>query len=126
MLNCPGVPAEKQEGEGETQAVLVGLLTRSDLLMALARSLGAFEPGMQLIIPLSLGDLTPLARTLLLAKELHIQVRSVMAAPLQGGVPSEATVRLGTIHPTPLLTRLQEEHIEYTFADLQSEGERHA
>jgi acetoin utilization protein AcuB len=114
---------EKQEGEGETQAVLVGLLTRSDLLMALARSLGAFEPGMQLIIPLSLGDLTPLARTLLLAKELHIQVRSAMAAPLQGGVPSEATVRLGTIHPTPLLTRLQEEHIEYTFADLQSEGE---
>jgi acetoin utilization protein AcuB len=133
-LNClPVVEYEQmeqtrteQDSEGETQAVLVGLLTRSDLLMALARALGAFEPGMQLIIPLPLGDLAPLARTLLLAKELHIQVRSVMAAPLHGGVPSEATVRLGTIHPTPLLTRLQEEHIEYSLADLQSEGERHA
>lgn len=116
---------EEQEREEETQAVLVGLLTRSDLLIALARSLGAFEPGMQLIIPLPHGDLTPLARTLMLAAELHIQLRSVMAAPLQGGIPLEATVRLGTIYPTPLLARLQEEHIEYTFSDLQSEGERH-
>ncbi len=116
---------DKQKSEDETQAVLVGLLTRSDLLMALARSLGAFEPGMQLIIPLPLGDLTPLARTLILAAELHIQIRSVMAAPLHAGIPLEATIRLGTIHPTPLLTRLQEEHIEYTFADLQSEGDRH-
>lgn len=111
--------------EEETQAILVGLLTRSDLLMALARSLGAFEPGMQLIIPLPPGDLTPLAKTLMLAAELHIRVRSVMAAPIQGGIPLEATVRLGTIYPTPLLTRLQEEHIEYTFSDLQNEGERY-
>jgi acetoin utilization protein AcuB len=116
---------EEQGSEGETQAVLVGLLTRSDLLMALARSLGAFEPGMELIIPLPLGDLTPLARTLILATELHIQVRSVMAAPLHGVIPLEAAVRLGTINPTPLLTRLQEEHIEYTFTDLQNEGDRH-
>jgi acetoin utilization protein AcuB len=120
-----GQAPEKQGSEDETQAVLVGLLTRSDLLMALARSLGAFEPGMQLIIPLPLGDLTPLARTLILAAELHIQVRSVMAAPLHGGIPLEATVRLGTINPTPLLARLQEEHIEYTFSDLQSEGDRY-
>jgi len=33
-----------QDNEGATRTVLVGLLTRSDLLMALARSLGAFEP----------------------------------------------------------------------------------
>jgi len=113
------------ENEEETQAVLVGLLTRSDLLMALARSLGAFEPGMQLIIPLPNGDLTPLARTLILAEELHIHVRSVIAAPLQTNIPLEATLRLGTIHPAPLLTRLQEEHIQFKFADLMSEEDQH-
>lgn len=115
----------KQESEDETQAVLVGLLTRSDLLIVLARSLGAFEPGMQLMIPLPLGDLTPLARTLILAAELHIQIRSVLAAPLHASIPLAATIRLGTIHPTPLLARLQEEHIEYAFSDMQSEGDRH-
>ena len=120
-----GQTSEEQGSEEETQAVLVGLLTRSDLLMALARSLGAFEPGMQLIIPLPLGNLAPLARTLLLAEELHIHIRSVIAAPLQTSIPLEATVRLGTIHPAPLLARLQEEHIQYKFADLQSEEDEH-
>ncbi len=116
---------EERGNEEETQAVLVGLLTRSDLLMALARSLGAFEPGMQLIIPLPIGDLTPLARTLLLADELHIHIRSVIAAPLQTNIPLEATLRLGTIHPAPLLARLQEEQIEYKFADSLSEEDEH-
>ena len=120
-----GQTSDEQGSEEETQAVLVGLLTRSDLLMALARSLGAFEPGMQLIIPLPIGDLTPLARTLLLAEELHIHIRSVIAAPLQTNIPLEATLRLGTIHPAPLLARLQEEHIQYKFADLQSEDDEH-
>jgi acetoin utilization protein AcuB len=130
-LNClPVVEYEhtgqaSQEDEGGTRAVLVGLITRSDLLMALARSLGAFEPGMQLTIPLPMGDLTPLAQLLLLASELRIQVRSVIAAPLQAGIPLAATVRLGTIHPTPLLVRLQEAHIQYTFADLPGEGDSH-
>jgi acetoin utilization protein AcuB len=113
------------ESEDETRVVLVGLLTRSDLLMALARSLGAFEPGMQLTIPLPMGDLTPLARTLLLTAELHIQVRSVMAAPQKAGTPLAANIRLGTIHPTPLLVRLQEANIQYTFAELQKEGDNH-
>ena len=99
------------------QALLVGLVTRSDLLIALARSLGAFEPGMQLSIPLPMGDLTPLATVLRLAAELHIQVRSVMAAPLEGPVPLVATVRLGTIHPAPLLVRLQEANVHYSFTD---------
>lgn len=120
-LNClPVVEYERSEpssGEQEEEAItrplLLGLLTRSDLLMALARSLGAFEPGMQLSISLPMGDLTPLAKTLALASELHIQVRSVLAAPLEGKVPLTATVRLGTIHPAPLLARLQEEHIDY-------------
>lgn len=126
-LNClPVVEYERAEpspGEpqNETDALprplLVGLLTRSDLLMALARSLGAFEPGMQLTIQLPLGDLTPLAKTLALAAELHIQVRSVLAAPLAGKVPLSATVRLGTIHPAPLLVRLQEEHIDYAYGE---------
>jgi acetoin utilization protein AcuB len=132
-LNClPVVEYERvrqtsrEQGiEEETQAVLVGLLTRSDLLMALARSLGAFEPGMQLIIPLPIGDLTPLARTLMLAEELHIHIRSVIAAPLQTNIPLEATLRLGTIHPAPLLAKLQEEHIQYKFADLLSEEDEH-
>ncbi|HEX7733529.1 MAG TPA: CBS domain-containing protein [Ktedonobacteraceae bacterium] len=106
-------PDDWQEG----QPVLVGLLTRSDLLTALARSLGVFEPGMQLTIPLHHGNMQPLARALALASELHIRVRSVVAAPLQGTLPRAATLRLGTINPAPFLLRLQEEHIEYTFAD---------
>ncbi|GAC1568359.1 MAG: hypothetical protein NVS3B14_17320 [Ktedonobacteraceae bacterium] len=126
-LNClPVVEYERpeqtpagQQDEALIRPLLVGLLTRSDLLLALARSLGAFEPGMQLSIALPRGDLTPLAKTLTLAAELHIQVRSVLAAPLEGNVPLSATVRLGTIHPAPLLVRLQEEHIDYSFADAQ-------
>ena len=126
-LNClPVVEYERpeqtpgvQQDEALSQPLLVGLLTRSDLLMALARALGAFEPGMQLSIQLPLGDLTPLAKTLALAAELHIQVRSVLAAPLEGKVPLSATVRLGTIHPAPLLVRLQEEHIDYAYGEAQ-------
>ena len=126
-LNClPVVEYERSEqssGEREDEALtrplLVGLLTRSDLLMALARSLGAFEPGMQLSISLPMGDVTPLAKTLALAAELHIQVRSVLAAPLEGKIPLTATVRLGTIHPAPLLVRLQEEHIDYAAGEAQ-------
>jgi len=129
-LNCLPVveyeqsPEVQSMWEGEIGApasnaapILVGLLTRSDLLMALARSLGAFEPGVQLIISLPLGDLTPLAQTLLLAAELHVRVRSVMAAPLEGGVPQVATVRLGTINPAPLLARLREAKVIYRFAE---------
>ena len=108
---------EYEHTEHETKTVLVGLLTRSDLLIALARSLGAYEPGMQLIVQLPMGDLTPLARILLLADEMHVQVRSIIAAPLEGSVPLSATLRLGTINPAPLLVRLQEEGIQYSFAD---------
>jgi acetoin utilization protein AcuB len=93
--------------------------------MALARSLGAFEPGMELTIQLHPGDLRPLAETLVLAAQLHIQIRGVMAAPQESGVPRVATVRLGTINPAPLLVRLQEAHIQYTFAGSLTEGNGH-
>lgn len=126
-VNVP--PASEPAAEGkstppedwqESQPVLVGLLTRSDLLTALARSLGVFEPGMQLVIPLRQGNMQPLARALALAGELHIAVRSVVAAPLQGTFPRVATLRLGTINPAPFLLRLQEEGIIYSFADQEA------
>jgi acetoin utilization protein AcuB len=100
----------------ETKALLVGLLTRSDLLITFVRSMGAFEPGMQLEILLPMGDMMPLATALKLAADLHMPIRSVIAAPTDG-VPSSATLRLGTINPAPLLLRLQEVGIQYTFAD---------
>jgi len=108
--------------EPETRTLLAGLLTRSDLLLALARALGAYEPGMDLTVELPGGDLAPLAGLLLMAKDLHIQVRSILAAPLEGGVPRVATVRLGTINPAPLLVRLHEAGIHYIFADPFVEG----
>jgi len=130
-LNCLPVveydDAERREqnAEGESPAVLVGLLTRSDILMAMARALGAFQPGMQLRISLPAGDMTPLANLLLLAAELHIKVQSLLAAPLEGNLPRIATVRLGTIHPAPLLLRLQEKHIQFTFVDPRLESGTH-
>jgi acetoin utilization protein AcuB len=112
--------------EQETRTILVGLLTRSDLLIALARSMGAFEPGMQLEIPLPLGNMTPLAETLRIAAELHTPIRSIIAAPLASGLPQLATLRLGTINPAPLLVRLKEASIEYAFANLPTEGDNYA
>lgn len=108
---------EYDQVENEHSAILVGLITRSDLLIALSRAMGAFEPGMQLDVTLPLGNISFLARTLLLASELHIPIRSVMATPLEDGVPRVATLRLGTINPAPLLIRLQEEGIHYSFGN---------
>lgn len=116
---------EYRQGESEHKAILVGLLTRSDLLMALARAMGAFEPGMQLDIALPSGNMTALARVLALASELHMSIRSVMAAPLSGSVLTTATIRLGTINPAPLLLRLQEEGIHYSFGTSLAEGNIH-
>lgn len=116
---------EYEQTELETRPVLVGLLTRSDLLIALARILGALEPGMQLVVLLPTGNLAPLTQTLLLTEELHIPVLSVLAAPKEGSTPRVATVRLGTINPAPLLVRMQKANIEYTFADTIAEGGVH-
>jgi acetoin utilization protein AcuB len=115
-----------QDTQQDVQPVLLGLLTRSDLLMALVRATGGFEPGMQLMLPLPPGDITPLAKMLMLAAELHIQVPSVVAVPLQEGVPRVAAVHISTIHPAPLLKRLQEAGIQYRFADFQLEGDTDA
>ena len=128
-LNClPVVDYDDEARENpshKTGDVLVGLLTRSDICLAFARLLGEDEPGGEVHIPCPAGDLTPLAKTLLLAAELHIAVRSSIAAPLEGGVPHSAIVRLGTIHPAPLLIRLREAEIPYTLAGSPPEGASH-
>ncbi|WP_151759532.1 CBS domain-containing protein [Dictyobacter vulcani] len=113
-LSCLPVVEYKQV-ENEVRSILVGLLTRSDLLLALSRSMGAFEPGMQLDVALPHGNMVPLARTLALASELRVHIRSVQAAPLSDGTLDTATLRLGTINPMPLLIRLKEEGIQYSF-----------
>ncbi|HEU5228715.1 MAG TPA: CBS domain-containing protein [Ktedonobacteraceae bacterium] len=116
---------EYGQEEGEHKPILVGFLTRSDLLMALSRAMGAFEPGMQVDIALPLGNMAPLARVLLLTSELHMPIRSIMATPLAGSVPTVATIRLGTINPTPLLLRLQDEGIHYSFGTPLVEDDIH-
>ena len=123
--SLPVVEYEQTEPDRETQTILVGLLTRSDLLLALARSLGAYEPGMQMEIRLPMGDLTPLAQTLTLASRLHVQIRSIMVSPLEGGVPRSASLRLGTINPAPLLRLLKEATIEYSIVDALTEDNVH-
>src|SRR5260370_1018651 len=68
-INCLPVVAyedasnAEQPLDHEPRTFLVGLLTRSDLLLALARALGAFEPGTELLIPLPPPNLSPLPRT---------------------------------------------------------------
>lgn len=111
----------------ETRPVLIGLLSRSDLLLAFARTMGAYEPGMQLQIELPFGSMAPLAEALQIAAELHIAIRSIVAAPLADNVPLLATVRIGTINPTTMLVRLQKAGIQYTLAPFTSiiEGESH-
>ena len=131
-LNClPVVEYEEsltieQDLEHEARTFLVGLLTRSDLLIELARTLGAFEPGINLLLPLPTHDLTAVAKMLLLAAELHIKIESVIVAPPKKGVPRAATVRISTINPAPLLIRLQQDGISHSFADFQPEGTTNA
>jgi acetoin utilization protein AcuB len=62
-LNC--LPVVEHDGsEQEAHALLAGLLTRSDLLIALARSMGAYEPGVELHIPFVAGNPTTLTQVL--------------------------------------------------------------
>lgn len=117
---------EYQQLQEQTHTVLVGLLTRSDLLLALARAMGAFEPGMQLDILLPAGSFLPLAETLRIASEMRMQVRSILSSPHADGTVHRATLRLGTINPTPLLMRLQEAGIHYAFANPLTEEDSNA
>jgi acetoin utilization protein AcuB len=129
-LNClPVVEYEESvnaEQGSATRTLLVGLLTRSDLLLELARTLGAFEPGMDILIPLAMNDLTSLAKMLQLAATLHTKVHSVIVAPPKKGVPHVARVRIGTENPASLLVALQKAGISYSFADLQPQEDFHA
>ncbi len=108
---------EYRQSDANIQTILVGLLTRSDLLLAFARAMGASEPGVDMHILFTAGNMTPVAHALLLAAELQIPVQAVFAAHPGKGAGTAATIRLGTIHPAPLLARLQEARIQYTFAE---------
>lgn len=111
--------------EQEIRPLLVGLITRSDILLAFARAMGAYEPGMRLRIRLRDGDLTPLVQALQFALQLHIAVRSVMAAPMQGSTPQSAVLWLGTIHPAPLLVHLRQANIQYSVVSPLVEDSSH-
>ncbi|TMC24355.1 MAG: CBS domain-containing protein [Chloroflexi bacterium] len=124
-INCLPVIEPRRIGD-QSQNLLVGLLTRSDILLALARVLGSFEPGTQISIQLPTGHVTPLARALLAADELHVSIGSVVATPQEQHTPRQAWLRLSTINPAPLLTRLKQEDIEYFIGDTSMEGEHHA
>jgi acetoin utilization protein AcuB len=115
---------EYSQEDSNTSVVLVGLVTRSDMLLELARAMGSFEPGMQLDIVLPLGNMTPLAKTLSIATELHVRIRGILAVPLKDGIPRLATIRLATMNPAPFLRRLKEEGIQYGFADPLTQGEK--
>jgi acetoin utilization protein AcuB len=133
-LNClpivefsDGEETEQQpEGGQKARPLLIGLLTRSDLLMAMSRAFSSTEPGIEILIPLPAGNMRPLADMLKLATELHIQVHNVIAAPLEGNVPQRAIVHIGTIYPAPLLVRLRAANIQYEFADVPPEVDAHA
>ena len=123
--NCLPV-VEYAQSEQETKPLLVGLLTRSDLLLALARAMGTFEPGMDVAVALPAGNMSPLAEALSIASALHVQVRSIIAAPRRDGVPYTATLRVGTINPSPLLMRLRTAGIQYTCGNPLVEEEMYA
>ena len=123
-INCLPVIEVDQES-AESQDILVGLLTRSDILLGLARSLGAFEPGTQISIQLPTGHMTPLARALLVADELHIGIGSILAAPDGQHTPRSVSLRLSTINPGPLLARLKQEGVVYLTGDPFVENEKH-
>src|SRR5205823_7389560 len=77
---------EYNQEDSNAPAVLVGLVTRSDMLLALARAMGSFEPGMRLDIVLPSGNMTPLAKTLAIATELHMHILGILAVPLTAGI----------------------------------------
>jgi acetoin utilization protein AcuB len=60
--SLPVVELEQRGGEENACEILVGLITRSDLLLAFARYLGAGEPGTQLVLPLPVDSMAPLVR----------------------------------------------------------------
>ena len=122
-LSCLPV-VEYAQQEQTVRTLLVGVITRSDLLRAFARAMGAFEPGMQLQIPLPEGDVAPLVQTLQILRDLHLPVISLLVAPTARDVPAYATLRLGTINPVPLFQHLKAAGIAYD--NPLGESESHA
>jgi acetoin utilization protein AcuB len=121
-----GVPVlEMEQQEQEPLAVLVGMLTRSDLLLALTQVFGCEEPGTLISVDLPAGEMTPLTRVLLAASELHVGIGSLIATPRAPSLPRRAYLRLCTINPGPLLTELSRKGITYSFGDTVGEGENH-
>lgn len=118
-LRClPVIEPEQEAGEGENvRELLVGLLTRSDLLLAFARTLGEEEPGTQLVLALPAGQMAPLGRALLIADELHISVQALVVTPCDPLRPRTATLRLGTINPAPFFSHLAQEGLCFAPGD---------
>ena len=120
-LSCLPVIEYAQE-EQTVRTLLVGVITRSDLLRAFARAMGAFEPGMQLHIPLPEGNVTPLLQALHIIQDLHLSIISILVAPSTGDTPDNATLRLRTINPVPLFQHLKEAGITYSSPLEESES----
>lgn len=119
-LNCLPVIESDQEGP-VTGAILVGLVTRSDMLVTLARSLGAFEPGTQVTLQLPDGHMAPLAKALLLADQLHIGIGSILTEPKA----QRASLRLHTINPAPFFIHLEREGVVYALGDVLIKDKDH-
>jgi acetoin utilization protein AcuB len=111
-LSCLPV-IEYAQQEQTVKTMLVGIITRSDLLRVFAHVMGTSEPGMQLQIPLPEGDLAPLIQTLHILQDLHLPVISLLIAPTTGDAPAYVTLRLRTINPVPLFQCLKAAGIAY-------------
>ncbi|GHO80224.1 acetoin dehydrogenase [Ktedonobacter sp. SOSP1-85] len=124
-INCLPVIEPGQGGED----VLVGLLSRSDILHAMIRLLGASEPGFEIRIALPLGGLAPLVRALVAAEELHVPVSSLVIIPWKleesRDEPRQAILRVATINPGPFLRRLIQEGIQFASGQQQTEEQNH-
>ncbi len=105
---------EPGQADASARDILVGLVTRSDILLTFARSLGALEPGTQVTIQLPNGCMAPLAKALLAADTLHIGVCSVLVGPQE----QHASLRLRTINPAPLFMHLEQDGVEYASGDV--------
>jgi len=123
-LNCLPV-IEPNRDDTETQDILVGLITRSDILIAFARILGASEPGVEVTLHLPQGHMAPLAKALIAADILHIPVCSIVLSSADQQPGYHASLRLRTINPAPFLFRLRAEGIAYDDANLLLKGGTH-
>lgn len=123
-VNCLPV-IEPGQMSGEMGDILVGLVTRSDILLAVTRALGGFEPGTQVTVQLPDGHMAPLAKALQVADELHIGVCSILAAPMEQSTPRHVSLRLRTINPAPFFMHLEKEGVPYAAGDVPMEDHNH-